>query len=49
MNMSREDYEAAVKKTAFNVWEWGHAHTFAAGLIIGGVIGFVVKWAKWIF
>lgn len=26
---------------------WGHAHTFMAGLIIGGVTGFLLKW--WVF
>ena len=42
-SMNREDYLAAGKKAAFNIWEWGHAHTFTAGLICGGV-GWTFLW-----
>ena len=43
MSMNRDDYKAAAEKTAFNIWNWGNTHTFSSGLIIGFIVGFLVK------
>ena len=34
-----------LNEAADEISAWGHAHTFLAGLSIGLVVGFVLKWA----
>ena len=41
--MDWQSKEAQVKTAAFNLWTWGNAHRYVAGMIVGAVIDRIVK------
>ena len=41
--MNKDELEAKFSDSAKSIWEWGHTHTFLAGMVCGALIVVVLR------